>query len=256
MVEFNTFIPEEITFAPVHPLGDNLDRLLANARIMPMSSPETWQLQGQEKIPGIVKRFIPLNGMMAWEYWWCVPGRMLLPEDVEVLRSDRLRVETILSKLVWLLGGHCFGEDVNWQAESKPVYDWQLVLEFARNSGLNPDIIDIDFLPTAIAQTNLSHPHDKLPPNGEINGNPPNYVAVEPGHWHIEFFQLQPIEGGFILQEPKPMSTCQIWTGKPFVKHLQTGEVTTRYNLGIATPFDLTSHPWSIENSFENSFEF
>lgn len=242
MLEFNSLISEELAFAPEHPLEQNLERPLPDLRV---ASPEEIRaIQRRDRIPGIVRRLIPLNSTTVWEYWWCVPGRMLLPEDVDIIRCDRLRIETILAKLIWLLGGHCFGENSCLYGEAKSVYDWQQVLEFARNAGISPDAMDIDFMPTAIAQLNLSHPHDKLPILPIADKKTPNYVAVEPGHWHIEFFQLQPIEGGFELKEPKPMCSCQIWTGKPFIKNLETGETTARYDLGLATPFDITSHPW------------
>lgn len=238
MLASDSFISDSLTLAPSHPFEQNLELPLGDIRVASLQ--EIRNLQRRLRIPGIVKRLIPLNSTGVWEYWWCVPGRMLLPEDVEILQSDRQRVETILAKLLWLLGGHCFGENDRLYSDAEFIYDWRTVVEFAQNTGINPDVLDIDFLPTAIAQVNLSHPHDKA----IAEGKPPNYVAVEPGHWHIEFFQLQAIEGGFELIEPKPMCSCQIWTGKPFIKHLISGETTTRYDLGIATPFDITSHPW------------
>ena len=241
MLEFNSFISEELALAPEHPLEQNLERSLPDIRL---ASPEEIRaIQRRDRIPGIVRRLIPLNSTTVWEYWWCVPGRMLLPEDVEIITSDRQRVETILAKLIWLLGGHCFGENSCLYGDAESVHDWQQVLEFARNMGMSTEVMDIDFMPTAIAQVNLSHPYDQLPvPIAERKT--PNYVVVEPGHWHIEFFPLQPIEGGFELVEPKPMCSCQIWTGKPLIKNLETGETTIRYDLGLATPFDITSHPW------------
>lgn len=242
MLEFNSFIAEALAFAPEHPLEQNLERFLPDIRI---ASPEEIRaIQRRDRIPGIVRRLIPLNSTRVWEYWWCVPGRMLLPEDLEIIRCDRQRIETILTKLIWLLGGLCFGENSCFYGDADSVYDWQQVLEFARNSGVSPDVMDIDFMPTAIAQVNLSHPYDQLSALPTAEGQTPNYVVVEPGHWHIEFFPLQAIEGGFELQESKPMCSCQIWTGKPFIKNLETGETTTRYDLGLATPFDITSHPW------------
>ena len=251
MLDFKVFIADEMAFAPDHPLGEYMERSLPDFRVA--SQPEIWEIQRRDRIPGIVKRLIPMNVATAWEYWWCVPGRILLPEDVEVLKSDRPRMETILAKLLWLLGGHCFDNNSRWHGEAELLYEWQQVVEFAHNSGLNPDVLDIDFMPSAIAQVNLSHPHDRLSANSKQLETTPNYVAVEPGHWHIEFFQIQPIAGGFILQEPKPACSCQIWTGKPFIKHLQTGEIITRYDLGVSTPIDITSHPWLSSSQEDTS---
>ncbi len=53
-------------------------------------------------------------------------------------------------------------------------------------------------------------------------------IAVELAHWHIEFFQLEATEGGYRLQEPKKICGCQIWTGKPYIKQLDTGEAMIR----------------------------
>jgi hypothetical protein len=55
---------------------------------------------------------------------------------------------------------------------------------------------------------------------------------------------LQPTDGGFQLQEPKNVCSCQIWTGKPFIKHLESAEVITRYDLWVSRPLDLTNPPW------------
>jgi hypothetical protein len=69
-------------------------------------------------------------------------------------------------------------------------------------------------------------------------------IAVEPAHWHVEFFQLQPTNGGFELPKLKTVCSGQIWTSKPFVKCLQTGKSTTRYDLWISRPLDITQPYW------------
>ncbi|WP_249071680.1 hypothetical protein [Argonema antarcticum] len=237
MLNLDGFIPNEMMLAQQHPLAENLTQLLPDAEVV--STKEIWEIQLRDRIPGILKRLIPLNPLMSWEYWWCVPGRILLPEDVEVLQSDRPRLEAILGKLVWLLGGHCFGENTRWDGDSSPVYDWQQVLAFVEACGIKADLLDIDFLPTAIEPTpNLSRN------NRKSTEKPQEYVAVEPAHWHIEFFQIQPIEGGFELALPKKLCSCQIWTGRPFIKNLQTGETLTRYDLWVSSPHDFSTPSW------------
>ena len=236
MLNFDQFIPSELMQAYPHPLSQNLTRHLPDGETG--SIQEIREMQLRDRIPGLVKRLIPLNPLTFWEYWWCVPGRMLLPEDMEVLKRDRPRLEAILSKLVWLLGGNCFGDDTSLQEESTPVYDWPQVLAFVESSGLRPDLLDIDFLPTAIEPLpyfSLGNGHD---PSSQES---PNFVAIEPAHWHIEFFQLEPIAGGFDLVHPKQLCSCQIWTGKPFIKNLKTGETKTRYDLWISCPHDLVN---------------
>lgn len=235
MLDLDLFISDEMRTALKHPLAKNLELPLPD--FQQASLEEIHALQRRYAIPGVVKRIITLDATTSWEYWWCVPGRLLLPEDAELLQRDRPRVEAILSNLIWLWGGQCFGQETNRDGECEPVYDWQLVLAFAHQQGLKPDLLDIDFLPMAIKLDNR-HSDSTLSPVA------PNYVAVEPAHWHIEFFQLQPTDGGFQLQEPKNVCSCQIWTGKPFIKHLESGEVITRYDLWVSRPLDLTNPPW------------
>lgn len=211
--------------APEHPLAKNLELFAPDA--MGASVKEIRKLQKRLRIPGVVKRIIPLDATTSWEYWWCVPGRLLLNEDVELLQKDRPRVEAILAQLVWLWGGYCFDNESDRAGDCKSIlYDWQQVLTFVQQQ-LKPDVLDIDFLPMAVEQQNTT-----------------KHIAVEPPHWHIEFFDLQPTNGGFELPETKTICSCQIWTSKPFIKHLETGERITRFDLWVSRPLDLTNPPW------------
>lgn len=235
VLNLDSFFPQEMTTAPEHPLAANRDLPISGQSA---SKEKIRQIQQRDRIPGVVKRIVSLDANTFWEYWWCVPGRILLPEDIELLRSDRLRVESILSKLVWLFGGYCFGDDTPQQGEQKPVYDWQQIIEFARQHGFESYVLDIDFLPSAIQLDNR---------NSQLTENTPSntHVAVEPAHWHIEFFRLQPAEAEFFeIQEVKNLCSCQIWTGKPFLKNLETGEAVTRYDLWVSYPGHITNTPW------------
>lgn len=238
MRKLDTFISDELLFAQPHPLAEN--NSLSLAAFESATSPEAvWEIQKRDRISGLHKRISPLDYAKVWEYWWCIPGRMLLPEDMEVLRSDRPRVETILEQLVWLLGGHCLGINSHFDGRNQPLYDWQEVLQFVTQSGLTADVIDIDFFPTSLQINNK--PIANIPQE-EIS----HYVAIEPAHLHLEFFSLQPIDGGFKLQEPKPLCSCQIWTGKPLLKNMKTGETFTRYDLCISSPYDTIGIPSAI----------
>lgn len=235
MLNLDTFISDEILFAQSHPLAENSKMSLAS--FQGVTSPEEiWEIQKRDRISGLHKRISPLDYATSWEYWWCIPGRILLPEDMEVLRSDRPRIETILEKLVWLLGGNCLSANSHFDEQNQPLYDWQEVLQFVTETGLNADAIDIDFFPTSLQRNNK--PIAGISPT-EIS----HYVAIEPAHLHIEFFSLQAVDGGFKLQEPKPLCSCQIWTGKPLLKNLKTGESFIRYDLCISTPYDTMGIP-------------
>ncbi len=152
MNEASLFISSEIMDAPEHPLTDSLE--LAATKIT--------DGEKSNRISGIVKRIIPLDHTTSWAYWWCIPGRLLLPEDVALLQSDFARVESILSKLVWLWGGRFIGAET-----SSDVSSWQQVLELVGENKFSPDAIDIDFFPLTVKAD-------------ETQGN----IAVEPAHWH------------------------------------------------------------------------
>jgi hypothetical protein len=235
VIDFDSFIPEELMIAPKHPLEQHLELPIPDTRSA--SVREIREIQLRSRIPGVVKRFILLDTDTFWQYWWCVPGRILLPEDVELLSSDRPRVESILEKLIWLFGGHCFTKDSDRTDEQIPIHDWQDVLTFAQQQGFESYLLDIDFMPLAIKRDHRhSHP---TPANTDTT-----HIAVEPPHWHIEFLQLIPTNGGFEIQQQKTVCSCQIWTGKPFLKHLPSGIASARYDLWVARPLDITQPLW------------
>ena len=236
MIELKSLIPDEITIAPGHPLAQNLELPIPDGKRA--AREEIRAIQQRDRIPGVVKRIIALDTDTYWEYWWCVPGRLLLPEDVELMTSDRDRVESILQKLLWLFGGYCFGQDSHRQGDQLPIHDWQDVIGFARQRGFESYLLDIDFLPIAIKSYNRQV-------NLPVDDASSSHIAFEPPHWHIEFFQLTPTSGGFEVQELKTVCSCQIWTGKPFIKNLHTGETSTDYNLWVSRPLDITQPPWS-----------
>jgi hypothetical protein len=235
VIDFDSLIPDQLAIAPQHPLQQNLELPIPDPNSA--SIEEIREIQQRDRIPGVVKRIILLDAETTWEYWWCVPGRLLLPEDVELMTSDRQRVESILEKLVWLLGGYCFEQNSDRVGNQQLVHDWQEVLEFARQHGFESYLLDIDFLPIAIKRYNQ-------PSISAQDDHDTNSIAVEPPHWHIEFFQLTTTDGGFEIQAQKRVCSCQIWTGKPFIKNLHTGETSTRYDLWVSRPLDLTQPPW------------
>ncbi len=218
-----------------HPLELNLDLPIPDPKSA--SVEEIWEIQQRDRIPGVVKRFIFWDADTFWEYWWCVPGRLLLPEDVQVLTGDRPRVESIIEKLIWLFGGFCFTNDSHRNGEQIPIHDWQDVLQFAQQQGFESYLLDIDFMPLTIKRDSRhSNPSEK-----NIDTS---HIGVEPAHWHIEFLQLVPTAGGFELQEQKTVCSCQIWTGKPFLKHVPSDISSVRYDLWIGRPMNITQPSW------------
>jgi hypothetical protein len=182
MMAFDSFVSEEIAIAPRHPLSQNLDLPIPD--ISSASVEEIREIQQRDRIPGVVKRIIRLDAQTDWEYWWCVPGRLILPEDVTLLNSDLSRVESILEKLVWLFGACCFEQDSNRQGEHRLVHDWQDVLKFARQQGFDSYLLDIDYLPGTIEPCS-----DRFSSSTEADTGI-GCIAVEPAHWHVNFFSL------------------------------------------------------------------
>ena len=55
-----------------------------------------------EDIPGIKKSRIPIDAENLMEIWEPIPARIFLTEDLEFLKADNQRVETVIEKLIWL----------------------------------------------------------------------------------------------------------------------------------------------------------
>jgi hypothetical protein len=81
----DSFIPDAIAIAPTHPLRSNLELPFPDAHNA--SFQEIREVQQRDHIPGMVKRLIPFDADTFWEYWWCVPDRLILREDVELMIS-------------------------------------------------------------------------------------------------------------------------------------------------------------------------
>ncbi|MEW6494115.1 MAG: hypothetical protein AB1589_16625 [Cyanobacteriota bacterium] len=85
----DSFIPDELAIAPKHPLGQNLELPIPHCDAA--SIEEIREIQRRNRILGVVKRIILLDIDTSWEYGWCVPSRILLPEDLELLTRDQPR---------------------------------------------------------------------------------------------------------------------------------------------------------------------
>jgi hypothetical protein len=104
----NRFIPEELAIAPGYPAGTP---------------------------PHLTLREVSIDGNTSVQIWSPKSDAILLPEEVNLLRSDRLRVEVICSRLVWLLGANCSENDDYLGASDKLIYQWEDVTYFAGKYG-------------------------------------------------------------------------------------------------------------------------
>ena len=92
MLNLDNFICDAVLFTQPHPLAENSSLSLASFQGV-TSSEEVWEVQKRDRISGLHKRISPLDYATSWEYWWSIPGRMLLPEDMEVLEPAHIHLE-------------------------------------------------------------------------------------------------------------------------------------------------------------------
>ena len=175
--------------------------------------------------PYLTLATIPLDQNKSFELWtpkWTLKGSSCTPLEIELLRRDRPRVARILSKLVWLMGAICLGED-DWDVgERPPIYDWDTVIEFVRRESrcMNPIVTRVIFCPHAIVP---------IYENGRKQqpGIPPQAWEISPAHWSIVFDDLIPVGQGFQLKQAGEWVSVDIWTGKPMRREVRNGQFYT-----------------------------
>lgn len=166
------------------------------------------------KLPNLIRRKVPIDCNTSIQVWSPKANAILLPEEVNVLRSDRLRVEVICSRLVWLLGANCSEHEDYLVANEKLIHHWEDIVYFACKYGFRPHVIDLLFSPPIIRP--LYTPLAKSPRTQFANA--PTHWVMEPACWEIFFLELKPVEGGFKAEpRTKPLSVI-VWTGEPITK--------------------------------------
>ncbi|MEC4985479.1 MAG: hypothetical protein SAK42_15380, partial [Oscillatoria sp. PMC 1076.18] len=141
-----------------------------------------------------------------FQVWSPQTNSVLLPVEASLLQSDRLRVEVICSRLVWLFGATCSEHEDYLTAKQKLLYNWEDIVNFASKYNFRPNALDIVFSPQLIRPV-YSH-----------NTKQPTHWVSEPPCWEIFFLQLKSVSGGIVAEtRPKSLS-IMIWTGQPIVK--------------------------------------
>ncbi len=159
-----------------------------------------------QKLPNLVLRRIPLDCNTYFEVWSPRSSATLNPDEVSLLKSDRLRLEVICTKLIWLLGATCY-ESQNYLLESgKQLTDWEEVGDYASRYHFCPDVIDIIYSPQIIR-----------PQYNRVTQQPTHWI-IEPPCWEICLLRLKPMENGWIAEERNPELSILVWTGKPIKK--------------------------------------
>ena len=183
----NRFIPEELAIAPAYPAGYP---------------------------PHLTLREVSIDGNTSVQIWSPKSDAILLPEEVNLLRSDRLRVEVICSRLVWLLGANCSENDDYLGANDKLIYQWEDVTYFAGKYGFNPNVIDILFCPSTIRPIYGS----SVQRFGKCVPNTPIQWVMEPACWEIFFLEIKAVVGGFKAEPRSQLLSVIVWTGQPISK--------------------------------------
>ncbi|MBL1175719.1 hypothetical protein [Pantanalinema sp. GBBB05] len=150
----DTFIADELAVAP-NPLGTLFNLKLAT---------------------------IPIDAYTCFELWVPPANGILLPEEAMLLRGDRLRLEDICARLVWLLGATLIADETLLNA--KPEYDWRILLKQMAQLKAQFDAIGVDYFPQTICP---SYANDGIP----------NAWTIRPATWHVKFLALQPAASGY-----------------------------------------------------------
>lgn len=185
-------------------------------------------LRPKQKTPNLTLATIPISQKEYFELWtpkWTLKGSSFTPLEIDLLRRDRSRVASILSKLVWLMGAICLRED-DWNVgDRQPIYDWDAVIDFVRREGrcINPIVTRVIFSPHAIIP--IYDSERKQP--GKI---PPQAWEISPPHWSIIFDDLIPVGQGFQLKQAREWVSVEIWTGKPMRRDVRSGEFYVEYH--------------------------
>uniref|UniRef100_A0A832H349 Uncharacterized protein n=1 Tax=Oscillatoriales cyanobacterium SpSt-402 TaxID=2282168 RepID=A0A832H349_9CYAN len=155
---------------------------------------------------------VPVDAYNFFEFWMPSEEASLIPEEAMLLKDDRLRLEEICGKLMWLLGADLLSG--NKICTQEPLYDWQSFVRLIRQSGRHFDAITIQYSPQTIHPSNTE-------------GDRPRAWTMTPSTWCISFLEFNPVERGYQVN-PLPLSLA-ITYGQPITRTMETAGVGMRY---------------------------
>ncbi|MBF2029635.1 MAG: hypothetical protein IGS48_23225 [Oscillatoriales cyanobacterium C42_A2020_001] len=155
---------------------------------------------------------VPVDAYNFFELWMPPEEASLIPEEAMLLKDDRLRLEEICGKLMWLLGADLLSGDKICTQE--PLYDWQSLMRLIHQSGQHFDAITVHYSPQTIRPSNQE-------------GNRPCAWTIAPSTWCISFLEFSPVERGY-QPNPLPLSVA-ITYGKPLTRRMETANAGMRY---------------------------
>ena len=220
-----SYLPEELCKAPDYHLAENSPKDLPEVEtgstkskyldsLAPISAVQVF-----EDIPGIKKSTFSLDTETSFEVWTILPNRVLLPEDLDFLKQDKLRVESIAKQLVEIgdswLNSQIFDKKIKIQ-------NWEDILKILDKYDYNYELIDIVELPYKVSKTNLQNEFSEKA----------KYWSVSPPSWNISLKRTRSFNGCYIVDDYNSSYnfSIEVWIGIPFLKNIQTGEVITREN--------------------------
>jgi hypothetical protein len=167
----------------------------------------------RKKSPNLVLREIPLDYNTSFQVWSPKDNAILLAEEANLLKSDRLRLAVICTKLIWLLGATCLEHEDYFAGNQKQFFDWDEVIDFVGKYQFKYNAIDVIFS----GQT--------FRPLYQSFWQQPTHWIVEPPCWEIFFLQLNPDGEGFKAEVRDRYLSVIIWTGQPISKSLPSKSI-------------------------------
>ncbi|MBW4647540.1 MAG: hypothetical protein KME06_02395 [Kastovskya adunca ATA6-11-RM4] len=184
-------------------------------------------LRPRQSTPNLALTKVPIDQNLSFELWtprWVSKINNFTPLEIELIRRETPRITRILSKLTWLMGAICIGEDDWMVGDRQSVRDWDSVIEFVKVEGrcVNP-------IPTKVVYS----PHSLIPiydsdrkQEGII---PPQAWEICPSRWTIIFDDLVPVGKSFRLKQSEDFISVEIWTGKPTRREVRNGKIYVEY---------------------------
>lgn len=220
-----SYFSEDLCTAPEYYLAKNIGKELPRIEPDTLKSQyldslaEVSAFQIFEDIPGIRKNRITIDATTLFEIWEPILDRILLVEDLNFLRIDQQRIDTIVAKLTWLGNSWLSAEILNQKMQ---VDTWEEVLDIATKYDYEFDIITVDYRPAQIV----------LEIRNNQSQQTTEYWGVYPSGWEIFLHKTRAFNGGYIIDDYNTpyKFKIEVWTGIPFFRNIQNGEIVTIEN--------------------------
>jgi hypothetical protein len=149
-----------------------------------------------------------------------IPNRVLIPEDIKLLKKDNKRVEAIVKKITEVF--YCC---LNSEILDKPlkIKSWEDTQELVHQYKYEFDFINIHY----------NHPQIKVETHQEELGQTGEYWAVYPPYLTIDLIKTRGLNGGYIIDDYNSLFNFRImaWAGLPLFRNIKTGDIATMESL-------------------------